>query len=66
LRVFHVAEIQIDMAKERRQFNGTRSMSVAPIQHAGRASTVQVRVRTPYFKAPADAFCTLQGPGNLA
>jgi hypothetical protein len=54
------------MAKKRRQFKGTRSMSVAPIQHAGRASTVQVRVRTPYFKAPADAFCTLQGPGNAA
>jgi hypothetical protein len=54
------------MAKKRRQFKGTRPMGVVPIQHAGRASTVQVRVRTPYFKAPADAFCTLQETGNLA
>jgi hypothetical protein len=59
-------KFKLDMAKKRRQFNGTRPMGVVPIQHAGRASTVQVRVRTPYFKAPADAFCTLQGPGNLA
>ncbi len=66
LRVFHVAEIQINKAKKRRQFNGTRPLGVVPIQHAGRASTVQVRVRPPYFKAPVDAFCTSQGPGNLA
>jgi hypothetical protein len=49
-------------AKKRRQCN--RPMGVVPIQHADRASTVQVRARAPHFKAPAEAFCTSQGPGN--
>jgi hypothetical protein len=53
-------------AKKRRQFNGTRPVDVVPIQHAGRASTVQVGVHPPNFKAPVDAFCTSQEPENLA
>ncbi|MEP9323746.1 hypothetical protein PPMP20_11490 [Paraburkholderia phymatum] len=53
-------------AKKRRQFNGLATLGVAPIRHAGRGSTLQVRVHTPHFKASADAFCTSQGPGNLA